>query len=112
MTLTHSTTETRELVTKREHWHGIVEGHDVSVTLEHDQGCTISVARVGMTTVEVGIFQCHPGSVAEIEGFGREAAAFFAALAVELRRNGLGDLRGQWERHRDELEAMRKAKGQ
>lgn len=102
--------EQTEIRKRRETLKAEMCGYDVWVTTD-EQNTHLTVSPVDWQNgIRMGIFDCYPKSVAEIEAFAEVAGDLFRAIAKEMREAGKDDLRSEWEKRSDEFrEQSRKA---
>lgn len=56
--------------------------------------------------LRLGIIKCHPKSVGEIEQLADAAPDLLRTIAKELRELGMDDLRGRWDKLKDDSDAQ------
>lgn len=95
----------QESVRESSDWYSAEIG-DYDVLLVKDE----NVARLSICPrnwnngARLGILQCHPKSVGELERFAETASDLLRSIAQELREAGLDDLRGRFDIIQDELD--------
>lgn len=100
--------EQTEIRKRHETWSAEVNGYEVLFHREDDGYAELAIYRPREhPPMRLGIIECHPKSVADLEHFAAEAGALLAEVARELREAGLDDLRSASEKWQDEFEADR-----
>lgn len=106
MKFKHEVREESKSVERTESYHAEHGDYNVLVTRKESH-TELSIYPKDFRCMRLGIIQCHPRTVADIEKFSLVASELFADIARSLREVGLDDLRGDFERTMDELDEMR-----
>jgi hypothetical protein len=94
-----------EILKRRETLSAELCGYDVIVSTD-EHSTHLSIAPVyWQDGLRMGIINCYPKSVAELEKFAEVAGDLFRAIAKELREAGKDDLRTEHEKRMDEMQA-------
>lgn len=103
----HEVKESQTVISKQDYYTAKIEGYDV--IFEHDN----NGARLKLYPnsehhgIRLGLIECCPDNVADLEQFADHAATLFRGIARELRALGKSDLRSKWEiEHEDLMESL------
>lgn len=74
-----------------------INGYDVIFTFNERDGAELRIYPIKSDRLKLGIIQCRPRSVEDLEKFAEEAGDLLKAIALELRDLGKDDLRDKYE---------------
>lgn len=95
--------EKSERINRTETLTDTILGYDVFVVTEEDGTVRLSIAPEKWDRIRLGIIQCYPRNVADIEKFADDAHDLFMTIAQNLRAEGKIDLRNRYEKISDEM---------
>lgn len=105
MSLTKRVREEQQLISRSESHSGRYEDYEFTLHMSENRRF-ISVLRFNdHSYLRLGIIEFTPKSVSDIEAFAEKASDLFRTIAKELREAGFDDLRDEWDKRHDEIEA-------
>jgi len=102
----HEVREAERQLERHETWTAEINGYYVILTRRDDGFCELSLAPVKWDMGRLGILQCYPKRVADIEAFAEVAGALFREVAANLRDAGLNDMRSKHDLLREKLDKV------
>lgn len=109
MTFRHRVEEKSKVVERSDHYSAEIDGYRVCLSVEPHLS-KLSIMPVHWDPIRIGLLDCCPRNVADIEKFAAVSEGLFMNIAAQLRELGLDDLRCESERYMDDF--MKQSRGE
>lgn len=101
----HERNEEKQIIEATDTYRAKIGDYDVVLTRdEHVTKLWLSPANWN-DVIRLPLFDCHPKSATELETLADALPDIFRAIVKELRESGMEDLRGKWDKWRDDMDA-------